>query len=116
MRTVTEIEHALAQCYGTMQYWKGQLLPFKYTDGVKTMWEMCDAYWLLIAIGSYRRKESFQVWELKVNQDTKKAVLTMCEDSGKPYKVTQKIPYTDFPLDKMELWIEDGVLILPNEH
>ena len=110
-----EILNELAHCYcHEGPYFTNSILGYNYTSGVKTMWELCNAYWLLIAIGSYRRTEPFQVWELKV--DGSKAVLTMKEDSGQPIKVRQEIPYTDFPLDEMILWMIDGVLILPSEY
>ena len=115
MLTAQKIQNGLAQCYGTENYWKNEgILNFQYTDGVHTMWEMCEAYWLLIAISSYRRQEPFQVWSLVV--DGSKAVLTMKEDSNSPVLVKQEIPYTDFPLEKMELWLIDGILILPSEY
>ena len=112
--TKQQIEAELAQCIGTDRYWKNNMLCFQYTDGVHTMWNLCKAYWLLTAISSYRRSEPFQIWELKVTGS--KAVLTMKEDSGCPVKVRQQIPYTDFPLDEIKLYLIDGVLILPSEY
>ena len=60
----------------------------------------------------------FQVWRLEVKDN--QAVLTMKQDSGRPIEVEQKIPYTNFPLDEMDMWlIDDGtnvVLILPSEY
>jgi len=108
-----EILSGLAQCYGSMNLFKNKILCFEYTDGVKFLWESCDAYWLLIAIASYRRKEEFQIWELKV--DNGSAVLTMKEDSNRRAKVRQEIPLTDFPLDGIKLYLENGVLCLPSE-
>lgn len=115
MLSRSEIRAGLAQCIGTEQYWTNRLLCFRYTDGVKFLWEACDAYWLLIAISSYRRKEPFQFWELKVNADHM-ATLTMKEDDGQPTLVEQHIKYTDFPLDEIALYLIDGVLLLPSEY
>ncbi len=116
MKSSQEIESSLAQCIGTEQYWKNPTLHFQYTDGVKIMWESCEAYWLLTAISSYKRTEHFQVWELVVNEDDKTAILTMIEDTDQPILVKQEIEYTDFPLESMTLWLIDGVLILPSEY
>lgn len=116
MKSASEIKGILAQCIGTNQYWKGNFHWFKYTDGVKLMWENCKAYWLLDLISSYKRKEPFQIWTLKVNPKNSTAVVTMKEDTNTPILVKQEIKYTDFPLDKMELWLIDGVLILPSEY
>jgi len=115
MKTVEEIQNGLAQCYGSQSYFKNALLKFQYTEGVHFLWNSCDCYWLLIAISSHNRKEPFQVWNLQKNGDNS-ALLTMKEDSGLPNIVEQKIPYTDFPLDQISLWLIDGVLILPSEY
>lgn len=116
MLKAAELENGLAQHYGTTQYYRGELLPFKYTDGVHYLWNNADCYWLLIAIGSYQRTEPFQVWTLKKTGEGNAAILTMKEDSDEPNKVAQKIPYTNFPLDEIELYLIDGVLILPSEY
>jgi len=115
MLSISKIKAGLAQCIGTEQYWKNELLSFNYTDGIKFLWESCEAYWLLVAISSHQRKEPFQLWELKVNKDHT-AVLTMKEDDGQPTLVEQEIPFTDFPLDTISLYLIDGVLLLPSEY
>ena len=114
MKTNT-LESDLAQFIGTVNYyrhWLGGL----YTDGVQYLAEQAGAYWLIDAIFSHRRRESFQVWTLKKNADDNGAVLTMQEDSGERAKVRQKIPYTDFPLDQISLYLIDGVLLLTSEY
>ena len=93
------------------QHWTGFGV---YTDGVKYLADKCRAHWLIDAILSYRRKEPFQIWELKVND--KKAVLTMKEDIGQPILVTQKIGFTDFPLESIKLYFIDSVLLLTSEY
>ena len=123
MKTVEQIEQNMLQAIGTTKYIKHFTGALVFTDGVEQLREDADCYWLVDAIASYRRTEPFQVWELVVNAD-KSAVLTMKEDSGRKPKVTQKIGYTDFPLEKIELWVEEGyvgdspcmVLLLPSEH
>ncbi|MBI9016289.1 MAG: hypothetical protein JEZ07_03400 [Phycisphaerae bacterium] len=110
------IENGLVQFTGTEQYYKNEVLgPMVYTDGVKYLHESADCYWLLVTISSYRRTEPFQLWELKV-QENRSAILTMKEDSGEPYLVNQKIPFTDFPLDEIKFYLIDGVLLLPSEY
>ena len=108
-------ESDLSQFIGTVNYhrhWLGGV----YTDGVQYLAEQAGAYWLIDAIFSYRRRESFQIWTLKKNADDNDAVLTMQEDTGEPIKVRQKIPYTDFPLDQISLYLIDGVLLLTSEY
>ena len=113
----------------TEHYYRASIFTnkFVYTDGVKFLCENADCFWLIDAIVSHQirtrvrnnqRLQDFQVWTLKVNPD-KSAVLTCVEDTGCKPTVTQKIPYTDFPLPEITLWIERGeymTLCLPSEH
>jgi len=105
MKTKQEILDGLAQCYGTEGYHYNGMFGknYVYTDGFRYLMLSADAVWLMQAIFSHRRKEDFQVWKLKVNED-RSAVLTMKEDTDCPNIVEQKIPWTDFPLDEIELW------------
>lgn len=98
---------------GTTQYFSHHL-GIMYTDGIQYLAVNAQAYWLIDAIASYKRKERFQVWKFKVSDN--KGVLTMVEDEGKPIKVKQNIKFTDFPLDEIEIWVVDGVMILPSEY
>ena len=40
----------------------------------------------------------------------------MQEDTGERAKVRKKIPYTDFPLDEIKLYLIDNVLLLTSEY
>ncbi len=111
----SEILTGLAHCIGTEQHFSSRYLWFNYTDGIKFLWESCESYWLLTTISSHKKKQQFQVWNLKKNSDNS-ALLTMKEDSGKPNIVEQKIPYTDFPLDEIEIYLIDGILLLKSEY
>ena len=104
----------LEQFTGTENYYKHLFSGWCYTDGVKYLAEKSQAYWLIDAIFSYRRKEPFQVWTL--TKEGSKAVLTMVEDTDLPEKVRQEIPYTDFPLASIKLYLIDKVLLLPSEY
>ncbi len=102
-----------------------------YTPGVRYMADKAGAYWLIDAIASYfgsdimnkamsqdDRLSSLQFWKLTVNDNS--AVLTATADSdAKPF-ITQEIPFTDFPLPKIDIWAGfDGshwTLYLPSEH
>lgn len=133
MLSIPELLGGLAQCIGTEGYHFNRLhgKHFVYTDGIRFLLEQAECYWLLDAIFSYRRTEEFQFWTLEVFKD-KTALLTMKEDSNSPLLVEQKIHYTTFPLEKIELYaindhcreIEGGemeygnrvVLLLPSEN
>jgi len=133
MESVATIERNIAQSIGTEKYIKHGLCPgLVFTDGVNQLRQDADCFWLVDAIASYRRKEEFQVWELKVAEDEngiRSAVLTMKEDSDQPVLVKQEFLRTDFPLDSIkffvqlggygpdaENWTECMVLMLPNEY
>ena len=102
-----------------------------YTPGVKYLAEAGQAYWLIDAVASYfgssvmkaamqkdSRLRSMQFWRLTVSDQS--AVLIAEADAGEEPFVRQEIPYTDFPLDKVEIWAGfDGnrwTLYLPSEH
>jgi len=111
---MTISQYELSQFTGTEHYYN-HWLGIKLTDGVKYLAERAKAYWLIDAIASYHRKEPFQVWELKV-LPSKEAVLTMVEDSDQPVLVKQDIPFTDFPLTGIKLYLIDSILLLPSEY
>lgn len=117
----------LAGFYGTTQHFKHST-GILYTDGIHYLNEN-GAAWLVDAIASHQGCKEldkdtfkyFQFWNLKIFKSSfgsvtgNAAVLTCCEDSGIAPVVTQKIEYTDFPFD-IDIWVENGVMILPSEH
>ena len=109
--------------HGTENYYTNPMYPFEWTDGVKYLVENGEAYWLLDSIASWQKEpiiksnqdlRQVQFWKLKVNSDNS-AVLT-CERDRDDVVITQKIPFTDFPLEEITLYLCDGVLLLPSEY
>jgi len=103
-----------------------------YTPGVRHLAENGGAYWLLDAIASYigsaplrrailrdDRLARLQFWRLEVAEDAS-AELTCRADQGQAPAIRQSIPFTDFPLERVEVWAGfDGThwtLYLPSEH
>jgi len=119
MRLKKEIQNIINYSMGTTAY--HQFSPFPefpvITDGVLEVAQAGECFWLLDLIGGNqinpKLDKSFQVWELTVNQD-KSAVICGYNDTTKI--VTQKIDYTDFPLDEFKLYLIDGVILLPSEY
>ncbi len=114
------LKQSLNQFTGTENYYRHWTGLIVFTDGVKYLADKAGAYWLIDLIASWQvrskvKKCPFQIWELKVNED-RTAVATMREDSDQPEVVRQEIPYTDFPLEKIKLYLVDGVLMLPSEY
>jgi len=110
----------LEQFTGTESYHRLTMLAnFVCTDGVKYVADTYGAYWLVDAIASYQheakvKKEKFQVWKLLVTSKAR-ALLSMTDgNNGKPI-ITQDIEFTDFP-ESIDLWLVDGVLMLPSEY
>lgn len=128
-------EQALEQFSGTTNYhlhWTGKL---SFTDGVRFLLEEANAYWLIDAIASYQNDSrilndemlrDLQFWKLRVRQN--KGVLICSADSGIQPAIVQYIEYTDFPLEKVSIWVERSgfmegnnicesmIAMLPGEH
>lgn len=115
-------EADLSQFTGTSQ-WYPHPLGLTYTDGVHYLAEQGGAYWLLDAIASWqfdprvrddRMLQQIQFWKLTVNSD--RSAVLICERDSDDVAVTQEIPFTDFPLQSVTIYCQDGVLLLPSEH
>jgi hypothetical protein len=90
-----------------------------YTEGVQYMAEKAGAYWLLdeiLLIQPYEaalKAEDFQVWTLSVDADES---AQLCTDGNDRQLYAKRIPWTDFPLPRIELWFANNTLYLPSEH
>ena len=125
MESPETIREALAHHNATDQYWLlyPDVTNFKYTDGVKAMAQMCEAYWLITDIFAYQLKkevkgESFQVWKLILNDKSiAGGAVLVCEDGNYRELLREEISYTDFPLPEgIKLYLDGGVLLLPSEY
>jgi hypothetical protein len=98
------------------RHWSGR---FTYTEGIKYLAEAAQAFWLIDVIASWAphptlRREEFVVWKLTVRTDHT-ATITADDGDGRAL-ITQDIPFTDFPLDKITLYLTDHVLLLTSEY
>lgn len=119
MKPREEIESNLGYFYGTEQYWRYSG-GGPYTDGVKYIAESCEAFWLLDAIYSAQtlrrvKRQEFQHWVLKREGGGNKASLT-CDNGNSNVVYRQLIEYTDFPLESIEFYLTDSVLMLKTEY
>ena len=96
---------------------------YNYTDGIRYLAIEAQAYWLITDIFRWQQSLSikndtelqyFQMWILKVDRDSS-AILTCYRDTDQPV-ITQKIPFTDFPLAQVKLYLKQNVLLLPSEN
>lgn len=114
--------------YGTETYRWSDFKKLKLTDGAQFLQDN-GAAWLIGAIESWQHNSDmtslpkdieFQVWELivirNIGDRSGTAILTCHEDAGEPTLVKQEISYTDFPLDSIKLYVQNGVLLLPSEY
>jgi hypothetical protein len=95
------------------------------TQGVVFLAEQAQAHWLTDLIVSHQadprvRSEPFQVWTLTVDTAERRAVATMTNGNSKQFVTKQEIPWTDFPLPEVTLWlVQEGstwVMLLPSEY
>jgi hypothetical protein len=112
----------LAHCIGTESYhqhWTQRLL---YTDGIKTLAEGAECYWLIDAIASHQsflqhnhpQTYDFQTWTLSVSPSRMGAIVCALDDLATA--IRQQILFTDFPLPGVTLYCFKGVLLLPFEY
>ena len=119
-KTKAEIEAIVEQATGTDSHHETYSLPSYpvLTDGVLNVARTTECFWLIDLIYSHqinqRLDKSFQVWKLQVSPKDHSAVVRRYNDQT--LIVTQKIPYTDFPLDEIKLYLIDGVILLPSEY
>ena len=120
--TPAELLGHLAQCTGTEGYHRTHpgLLA---TDGAKYLAYAAGAYWLLDIVWSVLRKitDEFAVLELAIEAGSSRAEV-LIHDGREPRTVyhRQSIPYTDFPLSSIKLYIHknglERVVMLPSEY
>jgi hypothetical protein len=115
------IESDLKQFTGTELWHRhGLMRNVLYTDGARHVAEAGGAYWLLDEIVLAQMfietvaAEPFQVWKLAVCADSS-ATLT-CEDGNGNEVLRKAIPFTDFPLKEITLWLTDSTILLPSEY
>ena len=94
---------------------------YRYTDGARYVAKQGDAYWLLDKIFACQscvkalEGEGFTVWELTLDKEGNGAQL-VCTDGNGNKLYGEKILYTDFPLNRIELYFQNGTLFLPSEY
>ena len=112
-----ELLRNLPQFTGTEGYTKylGGLL---LTDGVAYLAQNAGCFWLLDIIWSVQHKanirnEEFQSWKCTAKDG--KAVVE-CTDGNKKVLYTQKVDFTDIPLDEVKMFVQNKVIMLTSEY
>jgi|TARA_Y100000310_G_scaffold955_1_gene1325 hypothetical protein len=117
MLKAEQINEELPYFTGTEHYYK-YLSGLKLTDGVKFLADSCECYWFIDIIASYQSKvgnERLQSWNLFKDNVLDKWVV-VCEDGNYKKLVRQEIGYSDFPLERIDVWVSNGVVMLKSEY
>lgn len=119
-KTIT-IKNELSQFIGTENYYRYHNLLL--TDGAYYLAEAANCFWLMDAVWAHSStkrwlgKEDFISCKLYVQDSVGKLTF---DDGNKNILASQHIPYTDFPLDKVQLFLVRGegqfVVMLPSEY
>jgi hypothetical protein len=119
-----DIKSELEQFIGTSAYHK-HLFPGKspiaLTDGCKYVRDVLNANWLFDALLSYQadpklKKVNFQIWEFTQLRKDLSWLLTCKEDTHKKPIISQRIEFSDFPIDYIRIWVIGRVALLPTEY
>lgn len=106
-----------SQCNGSENFYRHMLAKrLLYTDGVKKLSVICEAWWLVDAIASHMATnqrlmaEGFLTWTLLPEGEHGAKLVATDGNEGSPALASQLIGYTDFPRDLMpfKLFCEKG--------
>ena len=120
--TAAELEAFIAQANGFETHYRHALTGMSYSEGVKHIANEAGAYWLidLILIASKFEKlqekcEGMEFWTLTTKGGKGEVICTDGGMDGGEAKVVfaRTIPFTDFPLELIELYNDGGILCLP---
>ena len=89
------------------------------TEGIKYLCDIAACYWLLDHLLSLQlmqdvQKEQFQVLKLKSTGDCSFHLQLTNGDNKLLHQ--EVIPFSDFPLKEVTIWMIDGVIFLPSEY
>ncbi len=109
----------LGKFVGSLNFYSHTYSSLLYTEGVQYVAKnggKKGAHWLIDAIAAYQedpRLTGVQLWKLVVDRNKKRGTLTC--NCNQDIIIRQDIKYTDFPLDEIEIYIEDSVMLLSSE-
>ena len=122
MKTALEIEAILAQCTSSEGYHYNAIVRkagIVYTEGIRMLVIECQAWWLMDAIATHQPTamkdgmlKDMQFWTLTVKNGSADLI---CERDAGDIAIRQEIPYTDFPLDSIKVWLERGMAMIDGE-
>jgi hypothetical protein len=94
----------LAQFAGTQTYTR-ITRRHVLTDGARYLAEHAECYWLMDAVASHLDEIGTQDWFVLVRLELQGTTATLIYEDGNGHEhARQAIPYTDFPLDAIQLY------------
>lgn len=117
--TIEQLSHELAQFTGTTVWRRNPLYGgMLYTDGIAYMAKRAGAYWLLDCIGIrvFHEVKHSAPYIIRFTSNEGKGTLSVREMDSKEPCLVYPIDYTDFPQGSIEMYLMDGVLLLPSEY
>ena len=119
-----KIRNALRHFTGTTEYNKHLFpgrSPIYLTDGCMFVREECGSHWLFDEILTAQtidrvRGVGFQKWIFEQIKGDLSWKLTCTNTDNNRVVWSKKIEYSDFPLQKIEIWLIDKVALLPSEY
>ena len=118
MKTRNVIIHEMAHYTGTVNYWNHQFfkVSIKLTDGANYIRKHCGAFWLfdLITQQTYHIDKSYIIRLNNIKDYEYKFNVHDWETDEIIYQ--QEIPFSDFPLKQLKLYVLNGICLLPSEY
>jgi len=111
------IQHKMKEFIGNNHYYKfcHNGVTKQYTEGVKRLTKKLKSDWWVNTILSWN-SSSFGIWGIEGRQNNT-VVVTMREDEYHKPKVKLEIWGNNFQADnKIKLYMENGILMLPSEY
>lgn len=87
------------------------------TDGCNYLREKAQCRWLYDLLMSYQKdlkEEEFQCWTLRRTKGN--SFIALCVDGNDNELVRQEIPFSNFVLDELRIWLIEGICLLPSEY
>ncbi len=125
-----KIREQLALCRGSRKsYFQELFKPLTYSEGIKEMYTLCDAHWLLAAclsnLATMKNQHEFIVMKLYRKEGATSCYLSYEDGNGTQIKRVDYY-YTTFPLSDREhdnlrlpaitLYFQNDMLYLPSEN
>jgi hypothetical protein len=118
--SIKEFKETLSGFTGTENYYPHRIpngMSCRLTDGAQFVRELGSAYWLFNIILSWQIKLQaypFQIW--KVMRQGDGSWFITCSDGNDHLLGCQESEPADFPIDQIDIWLVDGVCMLPSEY